>query len=168
MSWKYKLKGKLAIQLDKLMPSVYQRFTLSQTKKKSNKVESPVVKPLSVCRVALVTSAGVHLKDDKPFDVLIDGDYTYRIIPGETDMEALEVTHLYYETKHARIDPSIVFPLPQLRKLAKQGVIGTVSNTNVGLNGGTLNQDPHEKETAPKVVDELKKDDVDLVLLVPG
>ncbi|WP_408008030.1 hypothetical protein ACJROX_25565 [Pseudalkalibacillus sp. A8] len=39
---------------------------------------------------------------------------------------------------------------------------------NIGLNGGTLNPEPHEKETAPLVVEELKKDKGDIVLLVPG
>lgn len=118
--------------------------------------------------MALITSAGVHLKEDEPFNVLSNGDYSYRIIPADTDIEDLEVTHIYYDTKSAKIDKSIVFPLVQLREFAHKGIIGSVSNTNIGLNGGTLNQIPHEEETAPKVIRELIKDKVDIALLTPG
>jgi hypothetical protein len=38
----------------------------------------------------------------------------------------------------------------------------------MGLNGGTLNHDPHEKETAPEVARILKNDQVDIAFLVPG
>jgi len=43
---------------------------------------TPLHQPLSACTVALVTTAGVHLKDDAPFDIGDkEGDPTYRVIP---------------------------------------------------------------------------------------
>ncbi|WP_342431000.1 glycine/sarcosine/betaine reductase selenoprotein B family protein [Neobacillus sp. FSL H8-0543] len=168
MTWKNNLKAKITVQMAKYIPAVYNRFSLSQTKKMNTTVETKISKPLSECRVALITSAGVHLKEDEPFNVLSNGDYSYRIIPADTDIEDLEVTHIYYDTKSAKIDKSIVFPLVQLREFAHKGIIGSVSNTNIGLNGGTLNQIPHEEETAPKVIRELIKDKVDIALLTPG
>jgi D-proline reductase (dithiol) PrdB len=168
VSWKIKLLGKTIVGISKWMPSIYKRYSLKHTKSKQEQVESVLTKPLKNSRVALITSAGVHLKSDKPFHVMGSGDYTYRTIPSNTNVEDLEVTHLYYDTKHAKADKTIVFPLPQLQHLVAENVIGSLSNVNIGLNGGTLKKEPHEKETAPKVVKELINDNVDIALLVPG
>ncbi|OZM57371.1 hypothetical protein CIB95_07880 [Lottiidibacillus patelloidae] len=168
MSWKIKLIGKTIVGISKWMPSVYKRFSLDHTKPKHEQVETLLTKPLKDCRVALISSAGVHLKIDKPFHVMGSGDYTYRKIPSNTKVDDLEVTHLYYDTKHAKVDKTIVFPLPQLQQLVEEKAIGSLSDVNIGLNGGTLKKEPHEKETAPLVVKELVKDNVDIALLVPG
>ena len=37
--------------------------------------------PLSRCRVAIVTTAGLHRRGDRPFG---PGDQTYRIVPSDT------------------------------------------------------------------------------------
>ncbi len=43
-------------------------------------------KPLSQCKVALVTSAGLHLRDDQPFTRdTPGGESTYRVIPSDCD-----------------------------------------------------------------------------------
>ena len=39
---------------------------------------APLRKPLSEAKVALVTTAGLHLRGDRPFD---SGDQSYRVIP---------------------------------------------------------------------------------------
>ncbi len=168
MSWHHKLKGRMVVQLAKAMPSAYNRFTLKLTENKKDKVGASLDRPLEEARVALITSAGVHMKKDEPFDALSDGDYSFRIIPADTGVEELEVTHIYYDTKHANVDKTIVFPLPQLRESAAQGKIRSVSDMNIGLNGGTLKPERHERETTPVVVDLLKKDNVNIALLVPG
>ena len=41
----------------------------------------PFNKPLSSARVALVTTAGLHLRADRSFE---SGDQTYRVIPSMT------------------------------------------------------------------------------------
>ena len=91
-----------------------------------------------------------------------------RVIPANTEEENLIVTHIYYDTKSAKIDPSIVFPLKQLNSLADEGVIGSVADVNIGLNGGILDTTLVETESIPKVIEELKKENVDAALLVPG
>lgn len=119
--------------------------------------------------MALITSAGVHLKTDPPFHVeTLEGDPSIRIIPADAAVEDLSVTHIYYDTKHAKADISIVFPLEQLQELATAGTIGSLSNLNIGVNGGTLNHTPHEVETAPMVARMMKEEGVDIALLTPG
>ncbi|WLD92783.1 glycine/sarcosine/betaine reductase selenoprotein B family protein [Alkalihalobacillus sp. AL-G] len=168
MKLRTKLRSKMAVAFEEAFPRVYKRFTLKISKGNADVVESKLTKPLPDCRVALLTSAGVHLKKDVPFDVDSSGDYSYRIIPGDTEDSDLEVTHIYYNTKDAKVDKSIVFPLAQLRQLGEAGKIGSVSDVNIGVNGGTLKPGPHEQETAPEVARLLKDDGVDVVLLVPG
>lgn len=164
----YKIRSKVAISWSKYLPRSYNKFTLSNTKVWDGMIESSLHKPLNECKVALLTSAGVHQKNDPPFNVeTLEGDHSYRIIPSSTPHIELMATHIYYDTKHANIDISIVFPLEQLKELEGNS-ISSVSNYNMGLNGGTLNHDPHEKHTAPEVARILKNDQVDIALLVPG
>ncbi|MEP6866036.1 MAG: glycine/sarcosine/betaine reductase selenoprotein B family protein, partial [Deltaproteobacteria bacterium] len=47
-------------------------------------------KPLSECRVALVTSAGVVPAGQPPFDESVrGGDYSYRVVAGDVDVQTL-------------------------------------------------------------------------------
>jgi|SRR5690625_30822 len=164
-----RIKSKLAVTFSNRFPKAYNHFTLKNVNQQGEYTETTLTKSLSECNVALLTSAGVHLKSDTPFDVDNPvGDHTIRIIPANTAEEDFAVTHIYYDTKSAKIDPSIVFPLKQLNSMANEGVIGSVSNVNIGLNGGILDTTLVETESIPKVIKLLKKDQVNVALLVPG
>lgn len=164
-----RIKSKLAIAFSSYFLKAYNRFTLKHVNQHDDHPEATLTKPLNECNVALLTSAGAHLKSDTPFDVDNPvGDHTIRIIPSNTLDEELTVTHIYYDTKSAKIDPSIVFPLKQLNSLADKGVIGSVADANIGLNGGILDTTLVETESIPKVIERLKEENVDVALLVPG
>ncbi|MCP8616260.1 glycine/betaine/sarcosine/D-proline family reductase selenoprotein B [Salirhabdus salicampi] len=127
------------------------------------------MKPLEECKIALISTAGVHKKDDKPFDIdNPKGDHSIRTIPSDATENELSVTHIYYDTKYAKIDSSIVFPIKQLQQLRKDGIIGSLAERNIGLNGGILDTHLVEKESIPKVTQILKEDQVDATLLLPG
>ena len=131
--------------------------------------EAILPKPLDQCKVALVSTAGVHLKADEPFDVDNPaGDPSFRIIPADVSEQELTVTHIYFDTKFAKTDPTIVFPLQQLKKAAAAGKIGSVSDVNIGLNGGILDTAIAEKDFIPKVVELFHNEGIDAALLVPG
>jgi D-proline reductase (dithiol) PrdB len=70
---------------------------------------------------ALVTTAGVHLRDQEPFDLA--GDNSWRLIPGDVESKRLMVTHGHYDHRHADTDINCVFPIDRLRELADEGVI---------------------------------------------
>lgn len=163
------IKSKLSVAFSSHFKKAYNRFTLKHVNPHHDHPEAILTKPLSECCIALLTSAGAHLKSDVPFDVdNPKGDHTFRIIPAKTAEEELTVTHIYYDTKSAKIDPSIVFPLKLLNSFANEGVIGSVSDANVGLNGGVLDTSLVESESIPKAIERLKKEKVDVALLVPG
>ncbi len=79
-------------------------------------------KPLSECRLALVTTGGVHLPEQERFDIDDPlGDCSYREIP--TTARNLTWTHAYHAPGRGD-DLDSVFPLWTLRELEREGVIG--------------------------------------------
>lgn len=169
MKTRTKIKSKLATSFSKYFTHAYNNFTLKHVSPHDALPEHTLNKPLSECKVSLLTSAGAHLKSDKPFDVdNPNGDHTIRVIPGDIDEHALNITHIYYDTQHAKVDPSIMFPINQLNRCVTEGMIHTVSNKNIGLNGGILDTTLVESESIPKVTQALSEDQVDVALLVPG
>ena len=132
---------------------------------------SQPVKPLKECRVAIVTTAGVHLKTDEPFDMFEEeGDATYRIIPSASTQDELMITHDYYEHIDADRDVNIIFPIHRLRDLAGSGYIGSVASNHFGFMGHIVGSLVSRliHETAKEVAGKLKEDGVDIAIMVPG
>jgi D-proline reductase (dithiol) PrdB len=123
-------------------------------------------RPLAEARVALISTAGAHLPDDPRHDGGSDGDPTYREIPADSAKVALH--HGGYDTKRARLDTDVVFPLSLLRELADEGLIGEVAPTAYSFMGYIPHTGPLLRETGPEVARALIGDAVDLALLVPA
>ncbi|WP_440107823.1 glycine/sarcosine/betaine reductase selenoprotein B family protein [Planococcus halotolerans] len=166
---KTKIKSKMSRTFSGNFTGAYKKFTMSHMREHTSLPEAFLSKPLNLCKVALVSTAGVHLETDEPFDVDNPaGDHTFRIIPSDISEQELTVTHIYIDTKFAKSDPTIVFPLPQLKQAAADGKIGSPSSINIGLNGGILDTALAEKESIPKVVELFLNEGIDAALLVPG
>ena len=121
--------------------------------------------PLSERRVALISTAGLHRRGDRPF-TLDPGDY-YRIIPGDIEAKDLVMTHISanFDRSGFQQDWNVVFPIDRLRELAADGVIGSVAGFHYSFMGA---HDPMPMEQdARRIAGLLKKDNVDAVLLVP-
>lgn len=124
-------------------------------------VEGPA---LNRRRVAIVSTAGLHRSDDRPF-TFMSGDY--RIISGDIATNDLVMTHIStnFDRTGFQQDWNVVFPLDRLRDLADDGVIGSVADFHYSFMGAT---DPrHMESTARELAGLLKKDRVSAVLLVP-
>src|SRR5436309_11217227 len=73
----------------------------------------PLRKPLSQCRLALVSSAGFIMPNLAPFDDSIKGgDPSFREIPSEADVQSLIDTHRSESFDHSGLnqDPNVAFP----------------------------------------------------------
>lgn len=151
-SWKEKVISKAA-----------ERMVMTINEPPAN---APVKKSLNQSVVAFVTTSGVHLKADQPFN--IKGDHTCRMIPGTSSMHALTITHTHYDTSEAFKDINVVFPLQRLKDLAKEGKIKAVAPHHFGLMGYIPATDLLINETAPMIADTLEADGVDICLLSPG
>jgi D-proline reductase (dithiol) PrdB len=127
-------------------------------------------KPLRQSRMVLITTGGVHLRSQPPFDMGDPrGDPTFRHIPAATPPDALAITHDYYDHADADRDQNILFPLALFRELAQRGRIGALAD-GYGFMGHI--EPPHVQtlltRTAPEVAGRLKQQRVDCVLLTPA
>ena len=119
---------------------------------------TPLDRPLSKCVVALVTAAGVHRRDQEPFNIADDlGDLTFRVIGGEDVSSDLMVTHHHYDHTDADQDINVVFPLEILRELAAEGMIGGVAREHVGYMGYTMQLKQMYEQTAPAIAEHIDR-----------
>jgi len=122
--------------------------------------------PLSQRRVAIITTAGLHTRHDRPFQLVHD-DY-YRVIPGDVQANDLVMSHLSAgmdRTGYQR-DWNVVFPLERLREMVQEGIIGSVADFHYSYNSSRAKED--STDPIRDVADMLKKDKVDAVLLFPS
>ena len=132
---------------------------------------TPLTKPLVECKVALITTAGLHHKVQPPFDMMDkNGDPSFRIIDSGHPIDSLMITHDYYDHSDADKDINIVFPIERLKELEADKMIGKVAQRHYSFMGHI--KDPHIQtlinQSAPEVAKKLKEDSVDVVLLTPG
>jgi D-proline reductase (dithiol) PrdB len=131
---------------------------------------SPMAKPLSSCRLALVSSAGFVLPSQVPFDDgFRGGDFSFREIPADTDPLALIETHRSRAFDHAGLarDPNVAFPIDRVRELAASGRIGSLNGRHLSFMGSISAPGRLVRETAPAAARLLVEDGVDVALLVP-
>jgi D-proline reductase (dithiol) PrdB len=127
---------------------------------------TPNRRPLAQITVALVTTAGVHLRDQEPFNP--EGEKDFRVIPGDATTANLMISHPYYDHTDADRDVNCVFPLDRLRELADAGEIAAVSNLHVGFMGTSPRLREVYEETAPAIADRVERSKADAVLLTAG
>lgn len=126
--------------------------------------------PLRDCRLALITTGGVHLRSQVPFDMADPrGDPSFRIIPAATAYSELTITHDYYDHADAERDLNILFPMELVRELAGAEKLGGLGSCYSFM--GHI-EPPHVetllRRSAPQVAGMLKQERIDAVLLTPA
>jgi D-proline reductase (dithiol) PrdB len=131
---------------------------------------TPFEGELARSTVALVTAAGVHLKDQEPFNIADElGDLGYRILPEDVNSSDLMVTHHHYDHSDADEDINVVFPIDVLRDLQKDGFIRDVARKHVGYMGYTMQLKAMYEGTAREIANEIDKGSkADVVVLTGG
>ncbi|MEZ5098564.1 MAG: glycine/sarcosine/betaine reductase selenoprotein B family protein [Thermoleophilia bacterium] len=128
-------------------------------------------RPLADCRVAIVSTAGLHLRDDRPFALTAGGPGglpgDYRVIPTDSPARELVMSHVSvnFDRSGWQRDWNLVLPLDRLRELAAAGAIGSVAAYHYSFMGAA----PPDQLEAParRLARLLAGDGVDLALLVP-
>lgn len=131
---------------------------------------TPLSKPLSACRVALVSSAGLVLPGQQPFDEhKRGGDPSFREIPADADVTSLLDTHRSESFDHAGMqrDRNLAFPIDRVRELQESGRVGNVNRRHLSFMGSLTATARFVAETAPEAARCLVEDGVDVALLVP-
>ena len=122
-------------------------------------------KELSRMRIALVTTAGLHFRDDPAFGLVDDG---FRPISGEEDPDQLVMSHssVNFDRGGFQEDINTVFPLSRFRELEVRGIIGSLASVHYSFMGAGLQPEAYEGN-ARGLAGMLKQDEVDAVFLTP-
>ena len=131
---------------------------------------TPLDRDLSDSTVATVTTAGLHLRDDKPFNRdHPGGESTYRIIPSDSDTADIVQSHFSIGFDRTAIyrDINITFPIDRMRELVEQGEIGGLAPNNYSFMGALRDCTIIAEQTGPEVAQRLKDEGVNLVFLTP-
>src|SRR5882672_3645894 len=82
-----------------------------------------LVTPLAAARLAIVTSAGLHRRGDRPFG---PGEQTYRVIPADTPGADVIQSHtsIGFDRTAIMRDVNITYPIDRLRELVARGELG--------------------------------------------
>lgn len=131
---------------------------------------APLNKPVNECRVALIVTAGAYLVGSQTsFDNRNPlGDDSYRIIPSDTPVEQIALSHPGYDTKRALTNLDTVFPFQLIRQMQDDGTIGAVAPRHFSFMGYIPRTERLLWNNAPQVARMLRDDGIDLAILVPS
>lgn len=118
-------------------------------------------------RVAIVTTAGLHARSDRPFDSGGAG-IDYRVIPGDAAPADLVMSHasVNFDRTGFQSDWNVVFPLDRLKELVRDKILGAAAAFHYSFMGAipqVTRYEPKARELAAL----LKADRVDAVVLSP-
>lgn len=124
-------------------------------------------KPLARSRLAVVTTAGIHLRGDRPF---VSGDATFRRIPSSTGAAELVQSHssIGFDRTGFIADVNVVFPIDRLREMVAAGRIGELAPTFYSFMGAQRDTAAIARDGGPQVAAALREEGVDVVLLTPS
>lgn len=129
----------------------------------------PLPKPVSECRVTMLTSGGISLCAAPAFDPMARNDHRLDQIPREAAAGDFQIHDSYYDHRDADQDINCQFPIDRLRELEQAGEIGSLAPRFwSGFMGRIYNRTRVLEESAPAYVAELMKDEVDLLIAVPA
>lgn len=135
---------------------------------------TPLSKSISDCTVALISSGGIALKSDRPFDQEGErknpwwGDPSYRVIPRTATEEDVEIYHLHVNPSFPKRDLNCLFPLGRLLELEAAGEIGRSAARHYSFMGYILQPETLLAQSTPAMIRQLREDGVDVVVLVPA
>ncbi len=131
---------------------------------------TPLARPLSECRLGLVSSAGLVLPGQPPFDAgMRGGDPSFRDIPSDADPRDLIDTHRSQSFDHAGIrhDPNLGLPLDRARELVERGRVGSLAANHLSFMGSITAPGRLVRKTAPEAARRMVAEGVEVALLVP-
>jgi D-proline reductase (dithiol) PrdB len=130
---------------------------------------TPVTRPLSESKVALVSTAGLSTFDmEMERRNPVRGDPSWRALRADATSASIEANHLHIDTGYILRDLNVALPLERLRALVEQGLVGAVAETHYSIMGYQGNDTSVlEAKSAPEIAARMKGEQVDLALLAP-
>ena len=138
-------------------------------------VWAPFAKRLADSRLALITSAGLHLRSQPPFDLERErrepewGDPSWRAIPASSQPGELAVAHHHISDTDILADPEIALPMRGLAAMVRAGIVGSATATHISVMGfQEAGLRGWRATTAPEIGALLRAEGADGVILAPA
>jgi D-proline reductase (dithiol) PrdB len=135
---------------------------------------TPLTKPLSQTTLSVVTSAGISLKSDPPFDMerekreAVWGDRSFRTIPRQTTEAEIDVNHLHINTSYVKQDMNVILPLARMAEFEAEGIIGQLAPHAYSFYGFQWQSTDFLKEAIEPISKKMKTEGVEAVFLTPA
>jgi D-proline reductase (dithiol) PrdB len=135
---------------------------------------TPLAKPLRQATMGLVTSAGISLKTDPPFDMEREkreptwGDRSFREIPRHATENDIEVNHLHINTAYIQQDINVVLPLARMAEFEEEEIIGRLAPTAYAFYGFQWQSLAFLETAIAPIARKLRRERVETVLLTPA
>jgi len=138
-------------------------------------VWAPFGPRLAEATIGLLSSAGLHVEgEQEPFDVDRErreplwGDPSWRAIPHGVAQGSLGMSHLHVNPADVLADHEVALPVRTLDALVEDGTVGGRAAAHVSVMGyqeaGLVEW---RERTAPEVIDLLRSEGVDGIVLAP-
>jgi D-proline reductase (dithiol) PrdB len=127
---------------------------------------TPPRRSLAHSQLALVTTAGLHHRNDAPF---LKYDQTYRVIDAnvaESDLLQSQ-SSIGFDRGLRMRDINVVFPIDRLGELVADGTIGGLTDKFYSLTGAQANSEKTAATIGAELSPLLKAQGADLVLITP-
>ncbi|MGX8796683.1 glycine/sarcosine/betaine reductase selenoprotein B family protein [Fusibacter sp. JL298sf-3] len=129
---------------------------------------APLEKPLSKLKIGVVTSSGIYVEGEEPFDTEDSkGDATFRVVPHLATHETLRIAHTHYDHKYIEADLNVAVPFAHLEDFKNDGCIGGIAESHISISGFILKTDQLINDTSAAIAEHFKRQKVDAVLLAP-
>jgi len=133
-----------------------------------------VRKPLAESKLALLSTAGLSMRGDAPFDMEMErqkptqGDPSWRRLRSDATSATIEANHLHIDMGYIERDLNVALPLDRVRELVAEGVVGALADSHystMGYQGSDTST--LENQSAPEIAEAMRCEEVDLALLAP-
>jgi D-proline reductase (dithiol) PrdB len=135
---------------------------------------TPLTKPLNQTTFSLITSAGISLKTDPPFDMERErkeatwGDRSFRTLPAVTAAADIDVNHLHITKNFILKDINVILPLARMRELEKEGTIGRFAPTAYSFYGFQWESTEFLTQAIQPIGEKMRAEGVEAVILTPA
>ena len=118
-------------------------------------------------RVAIISTAGLHARGDRPFGTG-PASMDYRVIPADVNAGELVMSHMSvnFDRSGFQEDWNVAFPIDRLKELEQDRVIGSIAKFHYSFMGAVSPITKYEPK-ARELARLLRNDNVDAVLLSP-
>lgn len=158
----------------RFLPRSFRPFYENPTAAETHEVWAPFGKRLAEAAVSLLTSAGLHvIGEQEPFDAEREGreptwgDPSFRAIPSSVAQGDLGMMHLHVNNEDVLADHEIALPMRALEALVAERRVGRSTPVHFSVMGYQGGLDVWRNETAPSIVEQLRSQETDGLVLAP-